>query len=488
MVKKWIVALSLLTLLSWAAFSWAEGAQDAKSAIASASKALGADNLRSIEYSGSGFDFAIGQAPNPSSPWPKFNDKTYTRAINFDAPASRMQRIRTQGENPPHGGGQQPIVGEQNQTQLVAPGSPQAAGLQDELMMMLPYGFLKSAASAGDASVKAQSSGGKKYTVVSFTAPNKAAVRGYLNDQNVLEKVETKIDNTVLGDIPFETSFTDYKDFNGVKFPTHILQKQGGYPVFDLTVTDVKPNAAVNIENPQAKGKGGGAPPAQPAATSEKLGDGMYLILGGYAAIAADFKDYIVIVEGPQSDQRAEAIIAEAKKLIPNKPIKYVVNTHSHFDHAGGLRAFVAEGATVVTHQMNKPYFEKVWANSHALTPDKLAQNPKKPTFKTVTEKLVLTDGNRVIELYHMQNFGHHDGMLLAYLPKEKILLEADAFNPPAQTLTQTPAQISPYNASLVANLERLKLDVERLIPVHYPADNRKVTMTELFTAVGKKS
>ena len=85
-----------------------------------------------------------------------------------------------------------------------------------------------------------------------------------------------------------------------------------------------------------------------------------------------------------------------------------------------------------------------------------------------------------------MTNFRHHDGMLLVYLPKEKILLEADGFNPPAQLLTQTPATISPYTQSLVANIERLKLDVERIIPVHLPADNRKVTMTELMKAIGK--
>ena len=481
MPRKWMVVPFVLVLSGLAAMAWADGAQDPQTVISNASKALGADNLKSIEYSGSGYDFAIGQAPNPNSPWPKFNDKTYTRVVNLDSPASRMQRIRTQAENPPRGGGLQPILGEQNQTQVIAAGSPQAATLPDDLMMSVPYGFLRSAAAAKDAAVKSQTVGGKKYTVLSFTALNKAPVSGYLNDQNILERVETKIDNTVLGDTAFETTFSDYKDFGGVKFPAHIVQKQGGYPVLDLTITDVKPNATANIQSP-------GAPPAPAPAsvTSEKLGDGVYLILGGYAAIAVDFKDYIVVIEGPQNDQRAEAIIAEAKRVIPNKPIKFVVNTHHHFDQSGGLRDFVAEGATVVTHQMNESYYKKVWATPHTLSPDRLAQSPKKPSFKTVGEKLVLTDGNHVIELYHLQNFGHNDGMIIAYLPKEKVLLEADGFNPPPQPLTKTPAAISPYTASLAANIERLKLDVQRIVPVHYPADNRKVSMAELQTAVGK--
>jgi glyoxylase-like metal-dependent hydrolase (beta-lactamase superfamily II) len=293
--------------------------------------------------------------------------------------------------------------------------------------------------------------------------------------------VETKIDNNVLGDMPFETAFSDYKDFGGVKFPTHIVQKQGGYPVLDLTITDVKPNAPANIV-------GAGAPPpaAPQAASSEKLSDGVYLILGGYAALAVDFKDYIVIVEGGQSEQRSEAVMAEAKKLIPNKPIKYVINTHHHFDHSGGLRAYVAEGAIVVTHQINKPYYEKIWANPHTIAPDRLSKNPKKPKFETVDDKKIMTDGNHVIELYHQQNFTHNDGMLLVYLPKEKVLLEADGFNPPAQPFTRTPPSINPQSVNLEANLARLNLDVERIIPVHYPADNRKVLKAELLTAVGK--
>ncbi len=245
MNRKWIVAVPLFAILAWAAGTQ----QDAKTVINSATKALGADNLKTVEFSGSGFDYAIGQAPNPSLPWPKFNDKTYNRVVDLDAPASRMQRIRTQFENPPHGGGQQPIVGEQKQEQVVAAGSPQAGALRDELMMTLPYSFLRSAAAASDASVKSQTMGGKKYTVLSFTGSNKAAVRGYLNSDNLVERVETKIDNNVLGDMPFETAFSDYKDFGGVKFPTHIVQKQGGYPVLDLTITDVKPNAAGNIAN-----------------------------------------------------------------------------------------------------------------------------------------------------------------------------------------------------------------------------------------------
>jgi glyoxylase-like metal-dependent hydrolase (beta-lactamase superfamily II) len=475
---------SILAALLLAAFASVSSAQDARTTIAAASKAIGTDTLNTVEFSASGSDNAVGQAYSGASPWPKFIDKTYTRQVDFRVPSSKVDRIRMQGENPPRGGGQQPVRGEQpqNQTIVVNANTPWAQQLE---IVMLPHGFLRAAA-ARNATAKIQTVGGKKYTVVSFVGANNATVNGYINEQNIVERVETLIDNPVLGDTPFEALYTEYKDFGGVKFPMHIVQRQGGYPILDLTVSDVKPNAPVTI---QAQGRAGGAPGGGPAAAaaaatpSEKLADGVYLILGGYASVAVDFKDYIVVIEGATNDDRANAVIAEAKRLIPNKPIRYLVNTHQHFDHSGGLRAFVAEGATIVTHDAHKAYYEKVWAAPHTLNPDRLAKAPKKPTFETVSEKKVLTDGNHVVELHHLQGSGHNAGLLVAYLPKEKILIEADAFNPPADKNAPAVRPVSPYTMNLVDNMKRLKLEVNRIIPIHYPADNRVVDIAELNRA-----
>jgi glyoxylase-like metal-dependent hydrolase (beta-lactamase superfamily II) len=250
----------------------------------------------------------------------------------------------------------------------------------------------------------------------------------------------------------------------------------------------------VDITPPPGRGRGGrgGGPGGRGAAAagpiSENLGGGFWLITGGYGAVVADFKDYIVVIEGPSNDMRAEQIIAEARRLIPNKPIKYVINTHTHFDHSGGLRAFVAERATIVTYQTNKGYYERIFKNPHALVPDKLSQMNPQPKVKveTVGEKKIMTDGEHTIELYHLEGSTHSDNMLVAYLPKQKVLIEADEFNV-GQANAPTPAQINPYQTNLLANIERLKLDVDRIIPIHLPGDNRKVTMAELYTAAGKK-
>src|SRR5258706_1086204 len=139
MFKKFGVACALAAVLAWTA-----SAQDAKSVIANASKAIGVDALKTVQFSATGLDFALGQAPNPSSPWPKFINKSYTRAINFEAPASRVERVRIQGENPPRGGGQQPIGGEQpqNQTIVVSADTPWAQQLE---IWMMPHAFLRAA-------------------------------------------------------------------------------------------------------------------------------------------------------------------------------------------------------------------------------------------------------------------------------------------------------------------------------------------------------
>ncbi len=465
---------------------WTLSAQDAKAVVESASKAAGVATLKTVQYSATGLDYALGQAPNPRSPWPKFINKSYTRAIDFETPASRVERIRMQGEHPPRGGGQQPIVGEQPQTQTIIVGA-ETPWLQQLEIWMTPHGFLRAAAKR-NATVEAKTVGGKKYNVVTFLGDNKAKVNGYINEQNLVERVETWIDSAFFGDMPFEAIYSDYKDVGGgVQFPTHIVQKQGGYSTFDLTLTDVKANVAVTIQPPARGGAPVPAGAAAQGAQSEKLGDGVYVITGGYAAIAVDFKDHIAILEGGQSEARGLAVIAEAKRLIPGKPIKYLVNTHTHVDHSSGLRAFVAEGATILTHQISKSYLERVLSAPHTLNQDRAQQAGSKPKVEAVGDKKVLTDGTRVVELHHLQNFGHHDGMLIAYFPKEKMLFEADAYNPQPATATP-PNPPSPYPASLLANIERLRLDVQRIVPVHLPADGRAITMTELRRWAGRAS
>ncbi|HMF97275.1 MAG TPA: MBL fold metallo-hydrolase, partial [Vicinamibacterales bacterium] len=203
---------------------------------------------------------------------------------------------------------------------------------------------------------------------------------------------------------------------------------------------------------------------------------------GSHHSVAIDQKDHIVVVEGPLDEARSTAVIAKIKETIPNKPIKSVINTHAHFDHSGGLRTYVAEGATIVTHDLNKPYYERAWTTPHTINPDRLAQANKPATFETFTDKHVITDGSRAIEVYPIAGNGHNDAFAMIYLPKEKILMEVDAWAPLAPNQAP-PATPSPFAVNLYDNIQKLNLDVRQIAALHGP---RVATLEELKAAVGQ--
>jgi glyoxylase-like metal-dependent hydrolase (beta-lactamase superfamily II) len=119
-------------------------------------------------------------------------------------------------------------------------------------------------------------------------------------------------------------------------------------------------------------------------------------------------------------EERALAVIAKAKEVIPNKPIRYLVTSHHHWDHLGGIRTAMDEGATTVTHQTNKAFLERVAKTAHTLNPDRLSTSKKSVKIQAVGAKGTLTDGTRTIELHMLTNYEHTGDMLVGYLPKER--------------------------------------------------------------------
>ena len=203
-------------------------------------------------------------------------------------------------------------------------------------------------------------------------------------------------------------------------------------------------------------------------------------------ALAVEFNDHIVLFEpGPQNEARALANIAEVKRVIPNKPIRYGILSHHHFDHTSGLPAAVAEGITLVTHQTNKAFFERALSAPRTLAPDVMSKSGKKPVIEGMATKRVFTDGTRTLEVHEMKGLPHADGMLLAYLPKEKIIAYADMYNVPAPT-----APAAPPTAGFVVmadNLERLKIDFDTVISVHAPNPDRPVKRADFLKDLGNR-
>jgi glyoxylase-like metal-dependent hydrolase (beta-lactamase superfamily II) len=214
--------------------------------------------------------------------------------------------------------------------------------------------------------------------------------------------------------------------------------------------------------------------------TTEKLGDGFWRLTtgqGSYDSLVVEFRDHVMMLEAGQSEARSLAYLAEIKKLVPSKPIRYVMNTHAHSDHTGGLPALVAEGATIITHENNKEFFERALNTPRTLLNDTLAKNPKKATVDPVGDKKVYTDGTRVVEMYHISPAPHSNGLLVAYIPKEKVLFQGDFSVNPGQPAND-------HVKALVPALEKLNIDFDRYINVHASAAPQ--TKADVWKAVGK--
>jgi len=481
-MRRLLLALSLVALTLPAAAEVTH-AQDARAALNAAAKALGATELKSYEMTASGESWAAGQSPAPGSPWPRFVVRSLTRSVNYETASLRDVWVRTQGEEPPRGGGVQPVRGEQRQVFVVsgdhawnvvndaAIPAPIALATRQLELWATPHGVLR-AAQSSNASVQGR--------VIVFGAPGKYLTRVTLDCGNLVERVNATLPNPVLGDIPVTIEYAGYKDFGGTKFPTRIKQTAGGFPTLDLTVTEVRPNVTVDIAVPDNV-RAATTPYA--TVTPQMVADGVWYLTGGtHHSVAIEMSDHLIVVEAPLNDERALAVLKEARSLVANKPVRYVINSHHHFDHAGGLRAVAAEGVTVITHEINRPFFDRAFAARATIDPDQLAKSGKKPAaVEGVRDKRVLSDGTRTVEIHHIAGILHDDGMLMVYLPKEKLLIEADAYTPSPPN-TPPPSPPSPFNVSLADNIARLGLTVDRLLPLH----GRIVPLADLHQAAGR--
>ena len=448
-------------------------------ALKAAADALGAANVKTLQIAGAGASFSVGQNYTTRDAWPRVTLKSFTAAIDFETASMRMEFVREMGAVMPRGGGA-PFTGEQRQIQVVsgtyawnlpaptagsaaAPAPTPAPANQPErtlLLWAIPQGFLK-AALANNATMKKVSGG----TEVTFTVGGKYKMTGLINPQNQVARVDTWIDQSIVGDMLVETVYSDYKQMGGVMFPSRIVQRQDGFPALDVAISGVMVNAPVQIAVPDNVRTASAAPVT---VTSQKLADGVFYLTGGsHHSLAVEMKDHIVVVDVPNGEPRALAVLAKAKEVIPNKPIRYVVTTHHHWDHLGGIRTAIDEGATIVTHVSNKTFLERAAKSPHTLNPDKLAASKNPVKIQTVSDKAVLTDGSRTIELHRLLNFEHAADMLVVYLPKEKVLAEADTFTPPAQPTQTVVAPAVPYAAALYDNIKRLNLDVQTIAPFH---------------------
>jgi glyoxylase-like metal-dependent hydrolase (beta-lactamase superfamily II) len=508
-----VVVLAVCVLMVGTAAPQTVVHTDVRAVLQTVATAMGANNVKNILVTGAGTTRPFGQGFTGNDDWPVLDMPAYSRFVDYEGRIWREELTRRQGSNPARGGGGIPIQGDQRQifvgngnfawnvaaNDAVQPQAVDAAELRQIEIYLTPHGFIKGAMAAKDATAvtmmmsgddgpigKPAGPAGRKVTYIAYTALGKYKVSGSVDDQNLVERTQAWVPNPVMGDLIWQWDYIGYKDFAGMKYPGRLHVHWGDirnapHHGHNINVMDIKINVAapagVAVPDQVRTFK-----PAPVTVQSEQLAQGVWRIAGGsHHSVAVEFRDHIAVIEAPLNEARSLAVIQEAQRLIPNKPIRYLVVTHHHFDHSGGVRTYVAHGAIVVTHQASKDFFNDLvfYPYPRMMQPDILSTyyprfgQDKFPTFETVQvqsanetrRKFVLGDETQAIELYPMMNLNHAGDMLIAYLPKEKILINADLYSPPAQG---APAPMPNQSmTSLRNNIQRLRLDVQRHVPIH---------------------
>jgi glyoxylase-like metal-dependent hydrolase (beta-lactamase superfamily II) len=469
----WKARASAAVLIALAGAAPSLAADDAKSVVEAASKTMGVIGMKSITISGAAAVGNFGQSRTISFGLASTSIRNYVRTIDFTIPASHARGI-TQPPAAVRGG---PLPPTGIYEQMITPATP--AWVQQMQIWATPWGFLIGAA-ANNATVKTQKIDGVQYKAVTWSPAQKSPsglpykLTGYIDRDNLVVRVETWVEHPLMGDLHQEFFYSGYQSFGGLMAPAKTSQKQIGMETFVAAIYHAQANPselAKLMDGPPLPAP----PPPLPPAASEKLADGVYRITGGYVSLAVEFKDHVVVLEGAQSEARGLAVIAETKKLFPTKHIKYVICTHPHFDHSSGLPPFVAEGVTILVDDNAKFFTQASLDTPRTLAGDVMAKSKKKARVEGVIEQMELKDETRSLMLYHVDKLEHSDSMLIAYLPKEKILFSADFNAPPANQ------PVSPSIATLMANLDRLAIDFDRHVTVHAPNPDRVLTKADLF-------
>jgi len=329
--------------------------------------------------------------------------------------------------------------------------------------------------------------------VVAITMLGKYRVDATINGQNQIQRIKTTVNIPALGDFNIEHESTNQTTFDIVKWPLawhshqgwddnwQFYRKSTGHNAYGGNFPDVQPNACGD-EVP--------VPPVVVETTFptevavQELAEGVYLLGGSPAnSYMVEFDEFVAVFEAPGNETRSLAVIETVAMLAPNKPIRWLITSHPHFDHIGGLRTYLHIGSTIVTHIHNLEFLNNdvLSYEPRSVEPDIVSKWP--PTelaegynYEAVQENYVIADDSRILRVYYVQPLQHVTGMLMAYLPAEGIAFQADLFDthePPK--LAQLPAM-----QSLHTQVQRMGLEVETLAPVH----GNPVPWSEFVTAL----
>jgi glyoxylase-like metal-dependent hydrolase (beta-lactamase superfamily II) len=314
---------------------------------------------------------------------------------------------------------------------------------------------------------------GKPHEVITFVTPQSEQVSVYVDAaSNLVSKYELAYVDPLTGDEASEFLFGDYTSTSYASgkqlVPRTWTDRDAGATVASFRVqTEINPALTDTSFEVPHEGYASVEAPGPLEEQVEQLADGVFVLRHIAArnqhSLAVEFKDHILVVEAPGTSAGADKLIARIKTIIPGKPIRYVAITHHHGDHIGGLRSFIAEGATVITTPGNR---QLITALAQAPQFDRLREQPRELKLLIIDKgKHVLSDGSRTVELLDIGPNPHARELVVAYLPQQRILFEADVFSKPYTTRPIGPVQ--PITASFAARVRELDLKVDRIVGVH---------------------
>lgn len=309
---------------------------------------------------------------------------------------------------------------------------------------------------------------GRPHDVIAFPGPTGNLWTIYIDSKtHLVSKYEDVTEDAVVGDTVREVVFGDYRKQGSVTMPMTRTMYVAGELTGEQKYTEVAFNAEVPPEA-FAPLAGYPEPKAQPRPGDPltKFAENVYQFRtnSGYNVLFVGFKDHVFVMEAPGSPRAAKDILAKARELFPDKPVKAVAVTHFHDDHAGAAKGFIDENITIITTAGNSKYFKRVGDSSSTA-----ARGGTK--IETVNGKRILTDGQITVELIDIGKGPHADEMLIAYLPAQKLVFQGDLLNRPMDGAPQA------GNDTTVHFAERLKalgLEVDTVAGVHGPAATRR--------------